>query len=184
MVDFSQEVIQDQLIKDLSDTDIVSDLLEDVKLDRTLDEVVEFVARKEQAKSVQSTVRVDPEVSAERQSHITPQTRQPCMHCKGASHGADKMKVKRDTCPALGHTCERCKVKGHYSQACFKSQDCNSWGHKSKQSKWCQKSAKPGEKKDAVENAALNTLCSIFVGNNWDKQEGQDNPSAPPHIWE
>ena len=146
------------MIKGLSDTDIVSDLIGDVKLDRTLDEV--FVATKEQAKSERSTVSVDPEVSAIRHTHSTPQPRQPSRHCKGASHGADKMKVKLDTCPALGHTCERCKVKGHYSQACFKSQDCNSWGHKSKQSKCCLKSAKPGEKKDAVENGALNTLWS------------------------
>ena len=57
VVDFSLEVIQDQLIRSLNDKDIVSDLLGDVKVDRTLAEVVEYVARKEQGKvSVEQSV--------------------------------------------------------------------------------------------------------------------------------
>ena len=41
MVDFSLDVIQDQLIRGLNNTDIVSDLLGYVKVDKILYEVVE-----------------------------------------------------------------------------------------------------------------------------------------------
>ena len=64
VVDFSLEVIQDQLIRGLNDTDIMSYLLGDVKVDRTLAEVVEYVARKEQAKGERGTVSVEQTVSA------------------------------------------------------------------------------------------------------------------------
>ena len=45
-----------------------------------------------------------------------------------------------------------------YSHSCYKCPDCDSWGHKLKQSKWCSKSV------NSVENNALNNLCSIFIG--------------------
>ena len=52
-------MIQDQLISSLNDEDIVSDSLGDVKVDRTLAEVVEYVARKEQAIGECGTVSVE-----------------------------------------------------------------------------------------------------------------------------
>ena len=59
LVDFSREVIQDQVIRGLNDPDIVSELLGDVTVNRTLEEVIEFIARKEQAKIESSTVSVE-----------------------------------------------------------------------------------------------------------------------------
>ena len=56
MEDFSREVIQDQTIRGLNDPDIVSELLGDVTVNRTLEEVMEFIARKEQAKIESSSV--------------------------------------------------------------------------------------------------------------------------------
>jgi len=43
LVDFSREVIQDQIIGGLNDLDIVSELLGDVTVNRTLEEVIEFI---------------------------------------------------------------------------------------------------------------------------------------------
>ena len=59
LVDFSREVIQDQVIRGLNDPDIVSELSGDVTVNRTLEEVIEFIARKEQAKIESSTVSVE-----------------------------------------------------------------------------------------------------------------------------
>ena len=59
MVDFSQEVIHDQLIRGLNDPEIVSELLGDSKVDMSLKEVVEIAARKEQAKTERGTVSVE-----------------------------------------------------------------------------------------------------------------------------
>ena len=44
------ELIDDQLFRVLFDQDIFADLLWDDRIDRTLKEMVEFIARKEQAK--------------------------------------------------------------------------------------------------------------------------------------
>ena len=54
--DYSEEMILDQLIRGIGDKEILADLLGDTKTDRTLSEVVEFIARKEQAKQEQGKV--------------------------------------------------------------------------------------------------------------------------------
>ena len=54
--DYSEEMILDQLIRGIGDKEILADLLGDTKTDRTLVEVVKFIARKEQAKQEQGTV--------------------------------------------------------------------------------------------------------------------------------
>ena len=47
--DYSEEVISDQLVRGLADEDILGDLIGDEKTNRTLQEMVQFIARKEQA---------------------------------------------------------------------------------------------------------------------------------------
>merc|ERR1712082_189234 len=106
-------------------------------INRTLNEVIEFVARKEQAKLESSTVSVEQSVSAVKTTPDTPKSKAPCMHCKGPSHGPETRRVRRDKCPAWSNICDKCEVKGHFNSACYKCPDCNCWGHKSKQSKWC-----------------------------------------------
>ena len=44
--DYSEEMILDQLIRGIGDKEILADLLGDTKTERTLVEVVEFIARK------------------------------------------------------------------------------------------------------------------------------------------
>ena len=51
VVDYSEEVIMDQLIRGINDKEILSDLLGEVQTDMTLQQVVDYIARKEQAKS-------------------------------------------------------------------------------------------------------------------------------------
>ena len=53
-------------------------------------------------------------------------------------------------CPAKDVTCEKCKVKGHYTKACMRCNDCNEWGHKSKKSQKCSQTK--SEKTDKVQN--------------------------------
>merc|ERR1711891_2551 len=108
LVDFSREVIQDQIIRGLNDSDIVSELLGDITVNRTLEEVIEFVARKEQAKLESSTVSVEQLVSAVKTTPDTPKSKAPCRHCKGPSHGPETRQVRRDKCPAWSNICDKC----------------------------------------------------------------------------
>ena len=99
--DYSEEVIGDQLLRGLDDQDILSDLLRDDKTDRTLQEMVEFIARNEQAKLERGTVSCEtPSASAVRAtpSPATPLGRPTiCRHCKGGSHGPDDMKTRKSS---------------------------------------------------------------------------------------
>ena len=164
LVDFSKEVIQDQINRGLNDPDIVSELLGDVTVNRTLEEVIEFIVRKERAKIDSSTVSVEQSVSTVKSAPNTPHTKPPCRHCKGPSHGPETRQVRRDKCPAWSNTCDRCEAKGYYSNACYKCQDCNSWGHKSRRSKWCSKSSHAQNKEKELHNesgAISSTLAFI-----------------------
>ena len=199
-VDFSREVVQDQIIRGLNDPGIVSELLGDVTVNRTLEEVIEFVARKEQAKIESSAVSVEQSVSAVRTTPNTPQSKAPCRHCKGPSHGPETRQVRRETCPAWSNICDKCEVKGHYSNACYKCQDCNSWGHKSMKSKWCSKSnkLKNKEKESHNESGAIfsslafitqlvnnstNDLSALKLANTGTKKKGRVIP-LQHHIFQ
>ena len=58
-MDYSEEVISDQLIRGINDKEILSDLLGEAKSDITLQEVVDYIARKKQAKTEQGKVSYD-----------------------------------------------------------------------------------------------------------------------------
>ena len=108
--------------------------------------------------------------------------------------------MRRETCPAWSNICDKCEVKGHYSNACYKSQDCNSWGHKSMKSKWCSKSnkLKNKEKESHNESGAIfsslafitqlvnnstNDLSALKLANTGTKKKGRVIP-LQHHIFQ
>merc|ERR1712055_823883 len=94
--DYSEEMILDQLIRGIGDKEILADLLGDTKTDRTLSEVVEFIARKEQAKQEQGKVSFE-STGAVRQTPVTPpRGNKPtmCWACQQPSHGSNTFKIR------------------------------------------------------------------------------------------
>merc|ERR1711888_562261 len=89
--DYSEEVIIDQLVRGIADEDILDALIGDEKTDRTLQEMVQFIARKEQAKMERGTVsHENSDVSAVNQPKspaLKPGTPTTCRNCAGKSHG-------------------------------------------------------------------------------------------------
>ena len=55
-VDYSEEVILNQMVRGLADKEILADLLGESRTDMSLLEVVDYIARKEQANQEQSKV--------------------------------------------------------------------------------------------------------------------------------
>ena len=133
VVDYSEEVIMDQLIRGINDKEILSDLLGEVQTDMTLQQVVDYIARKEQAKSEQGTVSCE-QTNAAQQTPVRSST---CWACLGHSHGPNTIRTRKEKCPAWETTCVRCSSKGHYSSACSRCPRCHSWGHKSSRSRKC-----------------------------------------------
>ena len=70
--------------------------------------------------------------------------------------------MRREKCPAWNHICDKCDVKGHYATACYECQDCDSWGHKSKKSRWCTKSDNTPQKKD-IEGGAITAHLAFIT---------------------
>ena len=150
--DFSNEIIRDNLIRGLADPEILADLLGDPKTDRSLEDVVNFVAQKEQGKATRSAVCDT--TGAIKQVRDTSQPKAPkpnykvdskgrcCWACGGPSHGQkNDRNTRAQKCPAWASTCSRCNIKGHLSKMCSKCNDCGTWGHKDKTSRFCKHSS-------------------------------------------
>ena len=114
---YSEEGIRDHLLRGLHSQKIVADIIWDEKTDRSLQETVDFIARKEQANLERNQVGVETaSVSAVQQTTpVTSCTR--CRSCLGESHGADTVQVRREKCPAWDIKCNKCQVRGHYGKA-------------------------------------------------------------------
>ena len=155
-VDYSSEMIKDQIIRGLSDREIVSDLLGDTKTDRDLEEVVDYIDRKERGKLEHGRVGVQT-TNAVKLQHVSATK---CWACLGPSHGTNNnFKSRKDNCPEWETVCDKCKVKGHKTQVCSRCSHCSEWGHKNKASKKCK------NKENTTESGAiLSELSSTFVG--------------------
>ena len=127
--DYSEEVICDQLLRGLYNQDIVADLIGDEKTDRTLLEMVEFIARKEQAKLERDQVSIENAAASVVKQDMPVGSRTKCKHCRGESHGADNKHTRKAKYPAWDHKCTKFQVSGHYEQACYKFTDCGKWGY-------------------------------------------------------
>ena len=126
--DYSNEIIKDNLIRGISDPEILADLLGDSKTDRSLEEVVSFIAQKEQGKATRSAVgdstgamkqvRDGPHPPAQPHKHKS-ESRGNCWACGGPSHGQRNDRTTRaQKCPAWTSTCSKCGIKGHASKMC------------------------------------------------------------------
>ena len=144
--DYSNEIIKDNLIRGISDPDILTDLLGDVKTDRTLEEVVNFIAQKEQGKATRHAVGDSTHAIAHNTSH--PQGKQnsksdnpgKCWACGGLSHSPrNDRSTRSQKCPAWTVVCNKCNVKGHYQRCCSKCTDCGAWGHRDANSRFCKR---------------------------------------------
>ena len=148
--DYSEEIILDQLIRGIDDKEILADLLGDTKTDRSLAEVIDFIARKEQAKQEQGTVSFE-STGAVRNTPTTPASSSStsasatCWACQQPSHGPNTIRIRQAKCPAWKYTCDKCNTKGHFTAACSKCVHCSAWGHKSKRSRKCNKSREESE---------------------------------------
>ena len=146
---YSKEVIKDNLIRGVADPKILADLLGDAKTDRSLEEVVSFIAQKEQGKATRSAIgdctahiRTDLKKAGHSNSSnprtTTPQSK--CWACGNQIHAPKNDKATRaKKCPAWSSTCTRCNVKGHFTRNCSKCATCGMWGHRDDKSYFCKK---------------------------------------------
>ena len=138
--DYSEEIIKDNLIRGIADSEILSDLLGDPKSDRTLDEIVTYIAQKEEGKATRTAVADRMNVMSHPNKNKPNRNAPKCWACGEEKHGPKNDRNTRSRkCPAWSSTCSKCSVRGHLSSYCSKCQDCDNWGHRDKGSRFCSK---------------------------------------------
>ena len=107
--DCLHKAIRDQIIKGLSDGEIIQELLQ-VK-DLTLDQAITKCRGLEAAKKSRSEIQGTPDLNAAR----TPQPpfKTTCTGCGSQTHDGG-----RKNCPAYGQPCHNCGKVGHFSRIC------------------------------------------------------------------
>ena len=190
---YSKEIIKDTLIRGISDPEILADILGDAKTDRTLEEVVSFIAQKEQGKATRTAVgdcaaAMGNNWDQGRNQNIKdrlfqnrrPEPQNKCWACGGPSHGPKNDRATRTRkCPAWTATCNKCNVKGHYNKCCSKCNTCESWGHRDSNSRWCKKGPQTTERNNQrsyqMEDESFNLSQLAII---------QETPSIDHHIFE
>ena len=146
--DYSEEIIKDNLVRGISDPEILSDILGDPAPNKSLEELVNLITQKEQGKATRSAVSdcvnaMGNSRTLEKEKTQKKTFQGKCWACGGHSHGTRNDRDTREKkCPAWTSTCSRCNVKGHYSKSCSKCTHCNMWGHRDNKSKFCKKNTK------------------------------------------
>ena len=131
-------MIGNKLVLELFDEDFLASLVQDKRTDKTLLEMAEYIANKEQTMQKHSQVSVMDAADLVVRQYIPVSGQRKCKQCCGKSHGADNMHVRKAKCPAWDYKCPKCQGRGHYKGACYKCSTCGKWGHKSKYSTWCR----------------------------------------------
>ncbi|XP_028411560.1 uncharacterized protein LOC114534203 isoform X2 [Dendronephthya gigantea] len=133
-VNYTDNVLSDVITRGLADNEIQLDLLADKKQDKTLEEIVQFVERKEIGKRSADQLLQKQGAEATRSQYKrgkradetldkgknkAPETATPCNYCGTSGHGQNAPpRVRRNTCPAYGHTCEICNRPNHFQHVC------------------------------------------------------------------
>ena len=142
--DYSNEMIKDNVIRGLADTEILADLLGDTKTNMSLEETVAFTSQKEQGKATRSTIGdCAGAISTHNQNSQkgnNSKSQYKCWACGGPGHEPRNDRATRERkCPAWSSTCRKCNIKGHYGKMCSKCTSCDQWGHKDSKSRFCKK---------------------------------------------
>lgn len=166
-VDYTDHMIRDVISQGLADKDIQLDLLGNSNQTPTLEETLQFVEKKESGK--RSATRLSQTISGQtaaasssyhkqkrekmKSTDVPPNSAQNtiediCTYCGRRGHGKKApFKVRRSSCPAFNHTCERCNIRHHFASSC--------------RGEHLPGKNRTSEATDIVENMPLSELCTI-----------------------
>ena len=139
VIDFSEDIIRDALVRNLADEDIKLEVLGQPRQDLTLDETLQMIEAKESGKRsaglLTNTTAYINATSAYRKNHKEkfspkPRDNQPtsptkpsnsftktCNNC-GKQHSGWRKFERRQNCPAFNHVCAICGIKHHFESVC------------------------------------------------------------------
>ena len=160
VVDFSDIMIRDTLIRGLEDEEIRLDILGQSKQDMNLEDVLQFVEAKESGKrsagrlteTATTAVTAATTSSYRRRDKQKKQTYEtgakPCDYCGTSGHGRTKQE-RMQKCPAYNQTCAKCGIPHHHESVC----------RQTRRKSPTATALTPAAQDDAT--AIFTTLCSI-----------------------
>ena len=161
-IDYSDDMIKDHLVRGIADPEILADLLGDPKPDRTLAEVVDFIAIKEQAKTERGAMGESVNSASSSKSPANTNNKaKNCWACGELAHGIpNNAKVREEHCKAWTVNCPKCDGKGHLPKQCSKCTHCGQFGHRNKGHRSCAHHPKKTEGKQ--ENSCMSDNVSYL----------------------
>ena len=144
-VNYMEEQVRDVLAHGLADNEIRIDILSDVNQDMNLDRVVQLIEAKEVGKKSALQLSTTHKISAVKSSykresrHVQPghyhNTKSEnkvknsvnyktkfCSYCGNQGHSRG-YEIRKKYCPAFNHTCKECNIKHHYEKVCRGKQE-------------------------------------------------------------
>ncbi len=160
VVDFSDIMVRDALIRGLEDDDIRLDILGQSQQDMRLDEVLQYVEAKESGKrsasrlleggATTAAAAVASSYKRREKNRVQPHDNrsQSCDYCGKTGHDRNKQERMRK-CTAYNHTCAKCGLLHHHESVC----------RQSKRKQQSTPTNAQGSHDDAT--AVFQTLCSV-----------------------
>ena len=150
-VNYTNQILRDALTRGVADQDIQLDLLSDTNQDMTLEEVFQFIERKEAGKSsankllhAQGADGMKSQYKKKKGEKPINKTEQ-CSYCGNRGHGKfSPLETRKKLCPAYNKKCKNCGKQNHFDKMC-KS----------------EKAAKDKDEEADTEGAVFDSLCSL-----------------------
>ena len=136
--DYTNDMVRDALIKGITDSDIRQDILGEIDQNMSLEQVMQYISAKAQAKQSASHLSGETTTGAIRSSHqrrkfpptknsnetynrnpSTSYTSGECKYCGETGHGTNRLyRPSADRCPAIGKKCIKCNIFNHTIKVC------------------------------------------------------------------
>ena len=137
---YTDSMVRDALIKGITDSDIRQDILGETNQNMSLEQVIQYISAKVQAKQSASHLSGETTAGAIRSSHQrrkfpptknsnqtynrnspTSYTSGECKYCGETGHGTNRrFRPKADKCPAIGKKCIKCHTYNHTIKVCWR----------------------------------------------------------------
>ena len=162
-VNYTDHMIRDVISQGLADKEIQLELLGSDNQTPSLEETLLFIEKKESGKRsanrlsgqipLQTATAASSSYRKKKQENSKPdasphQYNDKCSYCGQLGHGKKApMRIRRKSCPAFNHICEKCKIKSHYASMC--------------RSEKSAENDRDGETANVVDLTSTNHLCTI-----------------------
>ena len=114
-VNYTNQILRDALTRGVADQDIQLDLLSDANQDMTLEEVFQFIERKEAGKSSANKLLHAQEADGVKSQYKKKKGEKPinkpeqCSYCGNRGHGKfSQLETRKKLCPAYNKKCKNC----------------------------------------------------------------------------